>query len=334
MSSCRCCLTPHPLRLIERFNLSIQTIKLIRRNCTIFENILLDEYEHLERISSNLNKYLIDKSIISNQIYSCLSQITSQLNNRSENLIKSLNKFEYLTIKCSIWLKTHSIKSIHSQLKYYKKQFDLFNNFIEQHSYKNNLTKKFQNNFSIFQTNYQQQCLQMDSIEYEHIKLFLESIQLFSSIISIENNNNNNKINSIININQNINEWKEKNKFHITWLPDEHQQNEKNIHLLKLDNDDKHIEQSSSDIEIKAIDNCSNHSQDKYAYESNLSWSFTIANKQEDLSMSSSIHQLIENSKPSQSTINTTKSSSINRVRLAIEAIERNAQHFPRERKS
>ncbi|CAF3940439.1 unnamed protein product [Rotaria sp. Silwood2] len=335
MSSCRCCLTPHPLSLIERFNLSIQTIKLIHRNCFVFKNILLDEYEHLARLSTNLNNYLMHSSTISNRIYSCLSQLTSQLNNRLENIIKFLNKFKCLTIKCSIWLKTNSIKSIHSKLKYYKKQFDLFNNSIEQqhsciNSYKNNLTKKFRNNFSIFQTNYQQQCLQMDSIEYEHMTLFLESIQLFSSIVSLENNN---KINSTINIDQNINEWKEKNKYHITWLPDEHQQN-KNIHLLKLETDDKHIEQSSSDIEIKAIDNCSNHSQDKYAYESNLNWSFTIAKKQEDLSMSSSIHQSIETSKPSQSTINTTKSPPINRVRLAIEAIERNTKQIPQERRS
>ncbi|CAF0770049.1 unnamed protein product [Rotaria sp. Silwood1] len=287
MSSCRCCLVPHPLRLIERFNLSIQTIKLIRRNCLIFENIFLDEYEHLERISSNLNKYLIHSNTISNQIYSYLSQLTRQFNNRLENLRIFLNKFECLIIKCSIWLKTNSIKSIHSQLKYYRKKFDLFNKFFVQHSninsYKNNLIKKFRNDFSIFQINYQQYCLQMDSIEYKHIKVFLESIQLFSSIISLENNN---MINSTINIDHNIKEWKEKNKFHITWLPDEHQQNEKNNHLLTFENENKHVEQTSSDIEIKAIDNCSNDSQDKYAYESNLSWSFTIAKKQENISVS------------------------------------------------
>ncbi|CAF4475676.1 unnamed protein product [Rotaria socialis] len=119
----------------------------------------------------------------------------------------------------------------------------------------------------------------MDSIEREHIKLFFEGIQLFSLLISLENND---KISSIINVDQIISEWKDKNKVHITWLPDEHQQN-KNRPLLALENN---VKQTSSDIKIKAIDDCSNSSQDKYAIESNLSWSFTIANKQEDLSVS------------------------------------------------
>jgi len=274
MLSCQCCLTPHPIRLIERYNSSIQTIKLIHKNCSIFENILLDEYENLERISSNLNKYLMHYGTISNQIFSYLSQLIIQLNNRLENLRKILYEFECLTIKCSLWLKNNSIKQIYSQLKSYKKQLDSFEIFVKQHphiiQYKNNhLTKKFSKDFSIFQTNYKQQCLQMDSIEYEHMKLFLDSIQLFSSIILSGNNEN---IISNINIEQNINEWKDKNKFHITWLPNEHQQKE-------------NIEQSSSDIEIKAIDNCPNDNQDKYVHESNLSWSFTIAKTKEDISV-------------------------------------------------
>ncbi|CAF3663156.1 unnamed protein product [Rotaria socialis] len=279
MSSCQCCLTPHPLSLVERFNLSIQTIKLIRRNCSIYENILLDEYEHLERLSSNLNKYLMLFSTKSNQILSYLRQVTIQLNNRFETSMKFLNRFECLTIKCSTWLKTNSTKSIHSQLKYYRKKFDFFNNSMEQNFYKNYLGKTFSHDFSIFQINYQQLSLQMDSIEREHIKLFFEGIQLFSLLISLENND---KISSIINVDQIISEWKDKNKVHITWLPDEHQQN-KNRPLLALENN---VKQTSSDIEIKAIDDCSNSSQDKYAIESNLSWSFTIANKQEDLSVS------------------------------------------------
>jgi len=271
MSSCQCCLKPHPIRLIERHNSSIQIIKLIHKNCSIFENILLDEYEYLERISSNLNKYLMQYGTISNQIFSFLSQLIIQLNKRLENLRKYLYELDCLIIKCSIWLKNNSIKQIHSQLKHYKKQLNSF----EQHShiiqYKNNLTKKFWKNFTIFQTNYQQQCLQMDLIEYEYMKLFLDSIQLFSSIISLENNE---KFISTINIKQNITEWKEKNKFHITWIPNEHHQKE---------NNEKVLEKISSDIEIKAIDNCSNDNQDKYAYESNLNWSFTIAKPKEDL---------------------------------------------------
>jgi hypothetical protein len=271
MSSCQCCLKPHPIHLIERHNSSIQIIKLIHKNCSIFENILLDEYEYLERVSSNLNKYLMQYGTISNQIFSFLSQLIIQLNKRLENLRKYLYEFDCLIIKCSIWLKNNSIKQIHSQLKHYKKQLNSF----EQHShiiqYKNNLTKKFWKNFTIFQTNYQQQCLQMDSIEYEYMKLFLDSIQLFSLIISSENNE---KFISTINIKQNINEWKEKNKFHITWIPNEHNQKE---------NNEKFLEKISSDIEIKAIDNCSNDNQDKYVHESNLSWSFTLAKPKEDL---------------------------------------------------
>jgi hypothetical protein len=154
---------------------------------------------------------------------------------------------------------------------------DSFVNFVEQNShiiqYKNNLTKKFWKDFSIFQKNYQQKCLQMNSIEYEHMKLFLDSIHLFSFILS---SGINEKIISTINIDQNIKEWNEKNKFHITWVPDEHHGKETHVKLMK---------QSSSDIEIKAIDNCSSDNQDKYVHESNLSWSFTIAKIKEDISV-------------------------------------------------
>jgi hypothetical protein len=47
----------------------------------------------------------------------------------------------------------------------------------------------------------------------------------------------------------------------------------------------------------------------------------------------SPLHQSTENSKPSQSMANIIKSPPINRVRLAIEALERNSTHFSRERK-
>ncbi|CAF1055023.1 unnamed protein product [Adineta steineri] len=261
MSSCQCCLTSHPLRLIERLNSSIQIIKLIRRNCSIFEAILLNEYEQLERISVNFNRYLIHYNTISNQIFFILSQFIKQLNNRLENLTKILYELECLTKNCTIWLKNNSIKSLRSQLKSYGKQLDLFIHLNKQYSYKTNLPKKF----SIFQINYQQQCLQMDLIERDYLKLFLTSIQLFLLIISNETDRN---IFPTINIDQDIKQWTEDNKFHITWLPNEHQQ----------------IEQSSSDIEIKAIENDNN--QAKYAYESNLSWSFTIAKKEDDSSVS------------------------------------------------
>jgi hypothetical protein len=47
------------------------------------------------------------------------------------------------------------------------------------------------------------------------------------------------------------------------------------------------------------------------------------------------LHQSIDNPKSSQPTVSDIiKSPSINRVRLAIEAIERNTKHFPRGRKS
>jgi hypothetical protein len=245
MSTCRCCLIPHPSRLVERFNSSIQTIKLIRRNCSIFENILLDEYEQFERISSNLNKYLMHYGTISTQIYSHLSQFTIRLNNRLENLTKLLYELECLTIKCSIWLKNNPTKSIRSRLKHYVKQLDLFNNFVEQHSYiiqyKNNLTKKFWKDFSIYQTNYQQQSLQMDSIEHEHMKLFIESIQLFFSIISPENHD---QIIPTITIDQTINEWKERNKFRILWMTNEHHEKE---------NNDKQIELSASGKQLTIV---------------------------------------------------------------------------------
>ena len=81
----RCYLTTHPLNLVERFNSSVQTIKLIHRICSIFENILIDEYEHLERISSNFIEYLMHCGTISNQIFSYSSQFTIQLNNRLDH---------------------------------------------------------------------------------------------------------------------------------------------------------------------------------------------------------------------------------------------------------
>ncbi len=239
MSSC--CLI-HPQRLLERYKFSIKTIKFIQKNCSIFENILLDEYEQLERFSS---KYLMQ---------------SNSINYRLENLSQLFYELQCLTMKCSIWLKTYSRKQIHCQLKSFRKRFHSLEKFVDQHliEYENKLTRKFWKDFSIFQKNYQQQTLQMDSIEYEHMKLFLESIRLFSS------GNNTNKI-SAIDIEQNIKEWKDKNQFHITWLPNEHQV----------------IEKSSSDIDIKPIDDYS--SQDTYAYESNLSWSFIIPKTNEDL---------------------------------------------------
>lgn len=255
MSSCRCCLKPHPLSLIERFNLSIQTIKLIRRNCSIFENLLLDEYEHLERIISNLNKYLMRHTTKSTSVLSYLSQANIQLNRRLENSIRSLNQYEYLRIKCSVWLKTYSKKSIHSRLKYYRKQFEIFNNSLGQ-----NFTRKSFHNFSIFQKNYHQFSLQMDSIEHEHIKLLFESIQLFSPLENLDK----------INVLTIINDWKENHKIHLTWLPNEHQNSALSINR-------------SSDIDIRAIDDSS--SQDKYTIKSNLSWSFTIAQQAESPSV-------------------------------------------------
>jgi hypothetical protein len=214
---------------------------------------------------------------ISHPIFSYVSQLFLQINHRLENLRKFLYEFECLTTKCSIWLKKNSIKQIYSQLKHSKKQFESLENFVQRHShliqYQNNVTKKFWKDFSDFQSNYQQQCIQMDTIEYEHMKLFLDSIQLFSS-------RNDEKIIPNINIQQIINKWKENNKFRITWLPNEHQ---------PIENNEKIIEQSSSDIDIKAMEDCANDNQDKYVHESNLSWSFTIAKTKEDLSVRKSI---------------------------------------------
>ena len=245
MSSC--CLI-HPQRLFERYKLSIKTIKFIQKYCSIFESILLNEYEQLERFST---KYLMQ-----------YNPIVSQLNHRLECLSQIFYDIQCLTMKCSIWLKNYSIKSIHCQLKSSRKQFSLLEKFVEEHliEYENKLTRKFWKDFSNFQKNYQQQSVQMDSIEFEHMKLFLESIQLFSF-----GNHHINPI-SVNDIELYIKQWKEKNQFHIKWLPNEH-----------------FIEKSSSDIDIKPIDDYS--SQDTYAHESNLSWSFITPKTTEDFSV-------------------------------------------------
>ncbi|UJR37008.1 hypothetical protein I4U23_029715 [Adineta vaga] len=324
MSSCQCCLTSHPSRLIERFNVSIQMMKLIRKSSLIFENILIEEHEQIERLLSKFNKHLMYNT---KTVY--LSQFTSQLKMRLETITKLLYELECLTIKCLIWSKNHSTKSIRSQLKHSRKQLDLFIDFKEQNSsiisYKTKLSRKFSKDFSLFQSNYQQLCLQMDTIEQEYMKIFIESMQLFSKIIPSENQE---KISlSMINIQENINEWKDKNKFHISWLPNEH-------HHRQTETDQIHVEQSLSDIEIKAIDNATGDNEAKFVHKSNLSWSFTLAKKKEESLIPSFVHLSNENPKLSQPIINIIKSTPINRVRLAIEAIERNTKYLPRERKS
>ncbi|CAF1681453.1 unnamed protein product, partial [Adineta ricciae] len=248
------CLTPHPSRLIERLNVSILTIKWIRKNCFIFENILFDEDDNLERFSVNLNRYQAK--------FNRIFPLTSQVKTRSEYLTKLLYELECLTIRCSVWLKNNSTKAIRSRLKHFGKRLDMFIHWKEN-AQKMNVSRKFSTEFSIFQTNYQQFCVQMDNIQREYLNLFFESIELFAKIIPTENPEAFRF--SRQNIDKSLNEWKEQNRFHIPWLPDEHQQ------------------PKETDIEIKVIDNSAGDHEAKYVHKSNLSWSFIAPEKEEEL---------------------------------------------------
>lgn len=251
------CLTPHPSRLIERLNVSIRTIKLIRKNCFIFEDVLFVECENLERFAMNLNKYQTK--------FHQTFPLTSQVKTRSEYLTKLVYELECLTIQCSLWLKNNSTKAIRSQLKHFSKRLDVLIR-CKENAQKINVSKKF----SIFQTNYQQFCVQMDNIQREYLNLFFESVELFAKIIPTENREEFRF--SRENIDENLNEWKEQNRFHIPLLLDKHHES-----------NETNVEQSPSDIEIKAIDNSAGDHETKYVHKSNLSWSFTVPKKAEEL---------------------------------------------------
>ncbi|CAF1681209.1 unnamed protein product, partial [Adineta ricciae] len=269
--------TSHPSRLIERLNVSIRTIKLIRKNCSIFENILFDEDENLERFSVNLNRY--------QTMFNRTFPLTSQVKTRSEYLTKLLYELECLTIRCSLWLKNNSTKAIRSRLKHFGKQLDMFV-LCKQNVQKMNVSRKFSTEFSIFQTNYQQICVQMDNIQCEYLNLFFESVELFAKIIPTENREVFRF--SRENIDESLNEWKEQSRFHIPWLSDENQQSKE------------------TDIEIKVIDNSAGDHETKYVHKSNLNWSFTVPEKEEELPIRPPSH-------PQVSLV--TKSVPINRVR-------------------
>ena len=286
MSNCQCCLKPHPKDLFQRYHSSIQTIKYLIKTCSILETILLEKHENFERFSSKLSQYLMQYAIRSNRIVSSFSQLFTQVNCSLENLTKQLYELECLIMKCSIWLKNSSKKSIRSQLKLFRKQFRRFED-------KSNLiTNQFRKDFRQYQTNYHQLSLQMDLIEYEHMKLVDNYIEFVSLIFDFPKSETRASMND-------IDQWKNEKKIQIPWLSNEH------------------FDRCPSEIEIKTLELSANENKDQLAIESNLNWSFIQAKSKENLLVESQSTQIP------------------NRVRLAIEAIERNNKNeFPRERKS
>lgn len=198
MSSCRCCLKPHPQHLLDRYLSSIQSIKIIRKN-----SILLDQSESFEQIISNFNKYFIKHRSSSSLLLTNWSRLIRQLNQSR----KYSDQLECLIRQCSIWLKTNRTRKLHRQLKSFHRRFQSL-----QKS-KKGLTK--------FRSKYDRQVMQMDAIESEHLKIFQQSFTIFSSILSLDYSLN------TIDIQQFINQWKEQNRFRIPWLINEHQSMEK-----------------------------------------------------------------------------------------------------------
>ena len=292
MSSCQCCFKPHPHQLLQRYSSAIHSIKCIRKTSIILEDLLLDKSEQVERILVNVNNYFIQDVSSSHLVTSHCIRLIKQLNDRLNQSMRSLAQLEGLVKKCSIWLKKNNKKTFRRQLKSFCKQFDRLH--------------QFDKDFPRFHREYHQQTLHMDAIEYEHLKLFLDSYRIFASSLLLE------KPSTTIDIEQIIQEWNEQNRFHIPWLSNEH----------------KTIEHTPSEIDIQPIDDGA--SQDTYAYASNLSWSFTVPLLNDDLSGGEIA------STPSQSMDQFDRiDASKNRVRLAIEAIERNqSSDFPRGRKS
>lgn len=312
MSDCECCLPAHPTRLLERLHLSIQTVKLIRSNCSIFEMLLMDEYEHFERLTSSLNRYLMHYGSISEPIFAHLSRWIVQINARSEVIVRLLHELECLTNQCSVWVKRNTGRATRSQLKRDGKRLDAL---LRSHAQRSS-SRKLSADFSTFRESYERLCLQMDSIERDHLKLFVRSGQLFSLIVGMTTTENSS---FVVQADQHVNEWKEKNRFHIPWLPDTH-------HQVKEDKP-TFAEPSDSEIDIKSIDGDMGDVESKLAYESNLSWSFTFVEK-EELPLTGELEVL-----PIEDTVERSSALS-SRVRQAIEAIERKTGHFPRERKS
>lgn len=228
MSSCQCCFKPLPHQLLERYLSSIQSIKIIRKNSLIFEQFLLDQSEYFQEIITN-----------SSFLASNWSRLIRYLNEHLHQSRKSFDQLEYLIRQCSIWLKTHHTRKLRRLLKSFHRRFE------KLQKSKKGLTK--------FRSNYDRQVLQMDTIESEHLKIFQQSLRIFSSILSFDCSLN------TINIPQIIDQWKEHHRFRIPWLLNEHQI------IPPL---------SSSEIEIKPLNDST--SQDTFAHTSNLSWSFTV----------------------------------------------------------
>ena len=282
MSTARCCLSPHPSRLLERLETSIYTVKFIRTTASILQTRLTDEYEHLESISCNLHRYFMHYGPVSSGVFDSFSELLTEINGRMTKLTDLQYEVECLTRKCSIWLKNLSnnsaLKLIRTELKRYGKQFVTFQRRVKTHADSSSLTKTFWNDFSSFQTSmttsYAYQCSQMDLIERDFLALFIQSIPLFVSIVSTDQRCQTSKINT----DDEMHRWREKNTFHIPWLPEDHEQKQ----------DDVSVESSPSNIDIQIIESSSNMSptetREIYPYAPNWDWLFPSSKPDEDLS--------------------------------------------------
>ena len=295
MSASRCCLAPHPSRLLERLKTAICTAEFIRKTSSILQTRLTDEYEHLERISCHLHRYFVHNGPISNRIFVSCSEFMTEINRRMSKLTNLQYEAECLTMKCSIWLKTLSnnsaLKLIRAELKRSGKQFDTFQHYVGTHPDSSSLNRKFWSDFSTFQTNmetnYAYQRSQMDLMEREFMTIFIQSIPLFVSIVSTDYR----CPTSAINIDEEMTRWREQNTFHIPWLPETHGQKSDDLPLPhpSVESNEKLAESSSSNIDIQISESSSNVSaieaRDLHPYVPNWDWLFPSSQPDEDLSV-------------------------------------------------
>ena len=254
-----------PSDLLAYVQSSITTVKFLRRTCAIFEGILSDEYEHLEKIASNLEKYLMHYGTISDVVFLSLSRFSMEISRRLETLNHLLHEMECSTVRCTIWLKNHSMKLLRSRSRRCRKYS------IESAHDSRPCSKAL----AVFQANLSP----VDSLDGDFMKLCIDSIRLFSSIITPGGDCRR----RAIEIDQAVNEWEDNRSFQIARSSNEN---------LVCRTVKSPVDPAASDVDIRVIDSPTDDpapaERETYAYKSTVIWPLIVDHKSEEISVDSS----------------------------------------------
>lgn len=214
----------HPSDLLVCLRSSITTVKFLRRTCTILESFLSDEYEHLEKLALHLDRYLMHYGTISDVVFASLSRFSMEIGQRLETLNRLLHEMKGSTVKCTIWLKL--LRSRPRALTFVQADRS-----------------------------------PVGSLDGEFLKLCIDSIQLFSSIITPASDCRRRSIN------QPVNSREDHRSLQI-----DRSSNEKLVcqTVMSL------VDSIASDVDTRVLDTAADDppsaERETYAYESNLLW--------------------------------------------------------------